>query len=97
MTIVIFMYKIKFFKNNNEENINPQEIKYLAKELIIRKTTKESIISLDFNNKKCELKIDDMVLEIPVIEMDFILGEFKDVFNYVLVTEPNVKNTIIIE
>jgi len=90
------MYKIKFFKNNNEEIINQNEIEYLKEELIVKKTTDDSVISLDFKHQKCEFKIDDIVIEIPVIEMSFNLDENTDTFYYTLVSEPDIKNAIII-
>ena len=90
------MYKIAFFKNNKEVLINDNEITYLKEELTIKKENPKNIITLDFKNKRCELKIEDMIFEIPIISMSFEKHPKKTFFYYTLISEPEIINTIII-
>jgi len=91
------MHQIRFFKNNKEEKIEQKSIEYFKDKLVIQKTTAESKVILDFKNQKCEYNADDMVLDIPVIEMSYNNTEGEDIFHYRLVSESEVKNTIIIK
>jgi len=90
------MYKMAFFKNNKEVKINLEEISYFKNDLIIQKETEDHIIILDFKNKRCSLKIDEVKMDIPILSMNFKQENNQDIFTYTLVTEPEIKNTIII-
>lgn len=90
------MNKITFFKNNKEIEIVPEEINYSLEYLTIKKDNNETSILLDFKNNRCEITMDELKLEIPVIAMNFEkLGE-DNIFSWTLVSEPDTKNTIII-
>lgn len=93
------MPKIKFLKNNQEIEIDQNEVIYNEDDLIIKKENylEKSIIIFDFKQQKCFFKFDDYEVEIPVIQMDYQLLEDQHIFNYSLISEPDVKNTIIFQ
>ena len=93
------MYKIDFFKNNKNIILSSEEkVTYLKSKLIIKKENKESIIILDFLNQKCQVNIkkDHLTIDIPVLHMNYQKSGSKDSYEYTLVSEPEVKNIIII-
>ena len=92
------MEKIRFFKNNEEIIINPKEINFNLDNLTILKENEDNLIILDFLNQKCELKIkkDNIIVEIPVINMNYHKNEESYIFIYSLSTEENTQNKIII-
>jgi len=92
------MNRIEFYKNNRKVDIIPEEIIYFKEDMKIQKETEEMIIILDFKNNRCQLitKPDNIRLEIPVISMNSNISGNEDTYEYVLETQPDIKNKIII-
>ena len=90
------MNKIEFFKNNSEVEVDIGEISYFKEELRIEKNNAEMLVILDFKEKTCKLKThtEGLEINIAVISMEHTLLEEKAVFEYVLESEPKIKNRI---
>lgn len=93
------MNKIQFFKNNNIIVFDSSTINFIEEELKIIRETNEIILVLNYINNSCQftLKNENITLDIKVIDMHYIFDNNTYIFNYVLETEPEIKNTIKIE
>lgn len=89
------MNKIEFYKDNKKIVIDGN-ISFDEKKLKIIKDNEDYIIVLDFQKKQCQLTLKNhkLSLDIKVMEMDYFQEENGLIFNYILETEPEVKNTI---
>ena len=92
---VIYMNKFEFYKDNKKMDLDGT-ITFNHDELKIIKDTSDYTIMLDFQKKQCQftLKNHKLSLNINVINMNYFQEENCLIFNYILETEPEVKNTI---
>lgn len=87
---------IEFFKNNEKQEIDSNSITFIKSDYKIIRETEEVIISLDFMKKECffTLKRENITLKINVIEMSILNEKNNLKLNYILESEPEVKNSI---
>ena len=93
------MYKIEFFKNNEKIEIEENSVKYLEKDNIIIRDTSEYLIYLDFNKKNCSLKLkeQELTVYIDVLNMSEKRTNNSIHLSYILESEPEAINEIIIK